>query len=98
MGMAMTNEERFIASCETAGEADVRHKLGAGRYTERKAAWASDWLDHVESGKSEATKAAERSSRLTKAADGLPRSRLATYAVGAGLLIAGAIVLPNLMK
>jgi hypothetical protein len=90
--MAMTNEERFIASCETAGEANVRQKLGAGRFTERKAAWASGWLDQVENGKSEATKDAERTSR-NKSADAHPRVRLALFAVGAALLLAGAIVL-----
>ena len=60
----MTNEERFIASCEMVGEADVRVKLSAGRYSERKTMWASSWLDKVENGKSDATKAEERSSNL----------------------------------
>ena len=62
--MAMTNEERFIASCENAGEADVRQKLNADRYGGSKAVWASDWLEQVESAKSDATKAEERSRGL----------------------------------
>jgi hypothetical protein len=66
--MAMTNQERFIASCESAGEADVRQKLNADRYGSSKAGWASDWLEQVESAKSDATKAEERSSRLRMAA------------------------------
>jgi hypothetical protein len=64
----MTNEERFIASCENAGEADVRQKLNANRYGGSKAVWASDWLEQVESAKSDATKAEESSSRLRIAA------------------------------
>ena len=64
----MTNEERFIASCESMGEADVRQKLNADRYGGSKAVWASDWLEQVESAKSEATKAEERSSRVRMAA------------------------------
>ena len=66
--MTMTNEERFIASCESVGEADVRQKLNADRYGGSKAAWASDWLERVESAKSDATKAEERSSRVLMAA------------------------------
>ena len=64
MGVAMTNEERFIASCEEVGETDVRDKLNAGRYGERKTMWASSWLDKVGVGKSDATKAEERSNSL----------------------------------
>ena len=66
--MAMTNEERFIASCESVGEADVRQKLNANRYGGSKALWAADWLEKVESAKSDVTKAEESSSRLRKAA------------------------------
>jgi hypothetical protein len=66
--MAMTNEERFIASCESVGEADVRQKLSAGRYGGSKVLWAGDWLEQVESAKSDATKADEKSSRLRMAA------------------------------
>ena len=66
--MAMTNEERFIASCESVGETDVRQKLSAGRYGGSKALWARDWLDQVESAKSDTTKAEEKSSSLRKAA------------------------------
>ena len=68
MGLAMTNEERFIASCEKVTEAEVRDKLDTGRYSERKAEWASNWLDKVESGKSDATKAEEGSRLLSKSA------------------------------
>jgi len=80
----MTNEERFIASCEEVGETDVRDKLNAGRYGERKTMWASSWLEKVESGKSDATKAEERSSlaRLSTSAN-----RYFTYAVSAILII-----------
>lgn len=60
----MTNEERFIASCEMVGEADVRTKLSAGRYSELKTPWATRWLESVESGKSDFTKEEEASSRL----------------------------------
>ncbi len=59
----MTNEERFIASCEMLEEADVRAKLSAGRCSERKASWATNWLERMDSGKSDITKAEERSSR-----------------------------------
>lgn len=62
--VAMTNEERFIVSCESVGEADVRQKLNADRYTGRRAVWASTWLDQVESSKSESTRVEERSSSL----------------------------------
>lgn len=64
MTVAMTNEERFIASCQREGEAGVRQKVNEGRYSERRAAWASEWLDLVDSGKSDATRAEERSRRL----------------------------------
>jgi hypothetical protein len=64
--VAMTNEERFVASCQSAGEADVRQKLNTERYSGQKAIWASSWLEQMESGKTDATKAEERSSRLAK--------------------------------
>jgi hypothetical protein len=57
----MTNEERFLASCANVGEAAVRQKLSIGRYEGRRASWAKEWLDRVDNGKSEATKAEERS-------------------------------------
>lgn len=66
MVAAYTNEERFIASCEKVGEADVRQKLSAGQYSERRASWASAWLEQLENGKSDTTKAEERNSRLVK--------------------------------
>jgi hypothetical protein len=62
--VAMTNEERFIASCQSVGEADVRQKLNANRYTGQRAVWASGWLERVENGKSDATKAEERNTPL----------------------------------
>jgi hypothetical protein len=65
---AMTNEERFIASCRSVGEADVRQKLITNRYGGQRAVWASSWLEQLESGKSDATKAEEKSSRLLSAA------------------------------
>jgi len=67
MAQAMTNQERFVASCTTEGETGVRQKLNTGRYSERKAVWAGVWLDEVEGGKSDATKAAEKISGLLKA-------------------------------
>ena len=89
-----TNEERFVASCQNVGEADVRQKLSAGRFSERRAKWASDWLEQLENSKSDATKAEERSSRLRS----LPKARtsLATIAIVLLALIllsgAGAVV------
>ena len=67
MSIAMTNEERFIAACQIEGEAGVRQKLNAGRYSEAKTVWASNWLEQVESGKSEATRAQEQSTGLLNA-------------------------------
>jgi hypothetical protein len=57
----MTNQERFIASCESVGEADVRQKLSANRFSGQKAVWAGDWLELVESAKSDSAKAEESS-------------------------------------
>src|SRR3954463_6826975 len=96
MGVAMTNEERFIASCETVGEADVRFKLNADRYSERKAVWASSWLEKVESGKSDATKAEEISSRLRSSTDAHAYFIYAISAVFIVLLLGGAGVLLKL--
>ena len=88
----MTNEERFIASCVTAGETDVRQKLNADRYAGLKAAWASNWLDQVENAKSDATKDEEKNSRLVKAK---PNRLLAfvTLALVIVALLAGALLL-----
>jgi hypothetical protein len=88
--VAMTNEERFIASCESVGEADVRQKLNADRFSGRKAVWASDWLEQVESAKSDATKAEERGIglRITSGADRHLAARVATLLFV--LLFAGA--------
>jgi hypothetical protein len=74
-----TNEERFLASCQNVGEADVRQKLSAGRFSERRAKWASDWLEQLENGKSDATRAEERSSRLRNSPKA--RTSLATIKV-----------------
>lgn len=60
MDLAMTNEERFVASCEREGEVGVRQNLKAGRYSEGRIIWASNWLKEVEGPKSDATKAEER--------------------------------------
>ena len=64
---AMSNEERFVAACRLEGEAGVRQKLATSRYSEVKAGWASGWLEEVESGKSDATKAQERSAGILNA-------------------------------
>ena len=96
MGAAMTNEERFIASCETVGEADVRDKLGTGRYSERKIVWANNWLERVESGKSDATKAEEISSRLRSSTNAYPYFFYAISAIFIVLLLGGAGLLLKL--
>ena len=89
--VAMTNEERFIVSCESVGEADVRQKLNADRYTGRRAVWASTWLDQVESSKSESTRAEERSSSLLLAKPNR-RTAYVVFAIVCGLLI-GSLLL-----
>jgi hypothetical protein len=61
----MTNEERFIASCQSLGEADVRQKLNAARFSGRRADWASTWLGQLESAKSDDIKAEENTGLLT---------------------------------
>jgi len=86
MAMAMTNEERFLASCAIEGEAGVRQKLHGGRYGERRAAWAGAWLEEVESGKSDATKAEESRSSLLK-----PKKRNGVLFAVLALLGSGAI-------
>ena len=96
MGLAMTNEERFIASCEKVSEAEVRDKLSAGRYSERKAEWASNWLDNVESGKSDATRAEERTRLLPKSANANTYFVYAASALLIVLLLAAATVLLKL--
>jgi hypothetical protein len=85
----MTNEERFIASCESVGEVDVRQKLNADRYSGQRAVWASSWLEQVESNKTDATKAEERSSLLlgTK-----PNSKFASATLAALFVLMLAIV------
>jgi len=93
MALAMTNEQRFIASCEGLGEADVRQKLTAGRFSDRRAEWATKWLEQVENGKSDATKAEEKSSRLRKPATRKPYVAPAVAAFVILLLVAAIIVL-----
>jgi hypothetical protein len=89
---ALTNEERFIVSCQSVGEADVRQKLGAGRFSERRAEWASNWLEQMESGKSDATRAEEKTSRLPKSANP-KRYAVSVISVLLLLLVGGSIVL-----
>jgi hypothetical protein len=96
MSLAMTNEERFIASCEMVNEAEVRDRLNTGRYSERKAEWATSWLERVESGKSDATRAEERSSRAGKSASAKTYFAYAVSAIVVVLLLAGAAVLLKL--
>jgi hypothetical protein len=96
MALAMTNEERFIASCEMVSEAEVRDRLSTGRYSERKAEWASNWLEKVESGKSDATKAEERSRRVGNTASARTYFVYAVSAILMVLLLAGAAVLLKL--
>jgi hypothetical protein len=91
----MTNEERFNASCELVGEADVRAKLSAGRYSERKTEWASSWLETVESGKSDATRAEESSSQLRSSRNARPYF-YAVSAIVIVLLVTGVTVLLRL--
>lgn len=90
MAAALTNEQRFIASCVGEGEAGVRLKLNAGRYGERKAAWASSWLDEVESGKSDATRAAERNSGSPKPKT---NNRLLIAAAAVAFVLLGSAVI-----
>ena len=92
MSAAMTNEERFVASCVREGEVCVRQKLSAGKYSERRTAWASNWLEQIESGKSEATKADEKSRANLKATQPNRLFVGATSALGLMLLLGGAIV------
>lgn len=91
MAVAMTNEERFIVSCQNVSEADVRQKLNAGRFSERRAEWASNWLEQVENGKSDATKAEERSSLLRRAAKPKRYIVPAIWVLILLLLVGGAI-------
>lgn len=67
MSMALTNQERFVAACQIEGGAGVRNKLNTGRYSEAKTIWASNWLEQVDGGKSDATRAQEGSTRLLNA-------------------------------
>ena len=89
----MTNEERFIASCESVGEADVRQKLNANRFSGQKALWAGSWLELVESAKSEATKDEERSRGLRVAATNNRSYAFGVSALFVVLLLASAALL-----
>jgi hypothetical protein len=88
----MTNEERFIGSCNSVGEAEVRARLNADRYSAGKALWAAAWLDQVEGAKSDATKAEEGRTRLPQTRPAV-RSRLVllTLLLPVALLI-GAVL------
>lgn len=70
MTTARTNEERFICACEKVGEAEVRQRFNAGRYDGRKVEWAGNWLEQMQDGKSDATKAAENSRLISPPASG----------------------------
>ena len=85
----MTNEERFIASCVSVGEADVRQKLNANRFSGRKVAWAGDWLELIDSAKTDVTKAEERSSRLRVAARNDRQSTFGLLTILLVMLLAG---------
>src|SRR3954465_8787552 len=89
----MTNEERFIASCESVGEADVRQKLNANRFSGRKVVWAGDWLELLESAKTDATKAEERSDGLRVASRNDRHSAFALLTLLVVVLLAGAALL-----
>lgn len=89
MSPANTNEERFIAACHRDGEAAVRLKLNAARYSERKTVWASDWLERIECGKSDATRAQERSLGLLDA-ERPHRARVTLIALPVILFVIGA--------
>jgi hypothetical protein len=86
----VTNEERFMDSCASVGEADVRQKLNASRFSGQKTVWANDWLEQVESAKSDATKAEERNSSLRIAAGTNRRSAFGVLTLLLVLLLAGA--------
>jgi hypothetical protein len=88
----MTNEERFIGSCNSVGEAEVRARLNADRYSVGKAAWAAAWLDQVEGAKSDATKAEERSSRSPQTGPDR-RVRLVVFALLLAVLLVTVAVL-----
>ncbi|MEO6312876.1 MAG: hypothetical protein ABIO47_11505 [Sphingomicrobium sp.] len=88
----MTNEERFIATCEREGEAGVRQKLNAGRFSERKTEWATSWLDQVDSGKSETTRAQERNVGLLNT-NTRSRSAVTLVALLVLMLVVGAAAL-----
>jgi hypothetical protein len=88
----MTNEERFIMSCQAVGEADVRAKLSANRYSEVKASWANNWLQRIDDDKSDITRAEERSSRLQDLSRTQNRSVTAKVALLIAALLAALAV------
>jgi hypothetical protein len=83
----MTNEERFIASCQRIGESEVRQKLNADRYEGQRAVWAASWLAQVDGSKSEDTKAEEKARLLTK-----PRSLIPAVSTFLLLMLLGGVV------
>jgi hypothetical protein len=93
--LAHTNEERFIAACERAGEVEVRQQLNAGRYGGRKVDWASQWLDRAQDGNSEAAKAVDTGRQLSPPAGSHIRGWAVTATV-LGLLLAGGIAAARL--
>ena len=82
----MTNEERFMAGCQAVGEADVRQKLNAGRYSAVKSTWASSWLEQVDGAKSDAAKSEENNSPL---ANVRPNAR---FAIAMSAVIVAAVL------
>jgi len=93
--MAMTNEERFINSCNSVGETEVRARLNADRYSAGKALWAAAWLAEVEGAKSDATKAEEGRTRLRQTRPAV-RSKVVVFTILlAVLLLIGAVLFRN---
>jgi hypothetical protein len=95
MTIALTNEERFLVSCRAEGELGVRQKLHTGRYSERKATWATTWLDSVDGSKSDATRAEEKRVRLLTAA--APNRKPGASLLARGLLMLTALCVVALL-
>jgi hypothetical protein len=87
----MTNEERFLASCEKVGETGVQQMLNAGRYEGRKAEWATNWLVSVDHGKTDVTRAEERSI-VTRKLAGCHRNAI-LFAIALAVLIGVLLLL-----
>jgi hypothetical protein len=88
----MTNEERFIGSCNSVGEAEVRARLNADRYSAGKALWAAAWLERVEGAKSDATKAEERRTHLPQARPAVRLKLVYLTALVAALVLICAVL------